>query len=99
MTRYTVTQLDRRHNGHLKFKYSVSPVTRDRSFVQRMEDFQLIREWAWATYGPSCERDWAIGIAHENRTEVVWAWDTEHANKRLYLRGDAELTLFRLKFG
>jgi hypothetical protein len=94
--KYVVTRLDRRHNGHLKFKYSVSPV--DRDFIQSSRDFQAVREWAWSTYGPSMERDWAQSIVHVDKNDLIWAWDTEHGNKRLYLKSDAELTLFQLKF-
>ena len=96
MKTYAVTKLDRRHNGNSRFKYSISPITRD--LIQSRRDFQTLREWAWATYGPSMERDWAQAISHVDKTDLIWAWDTEFKNKRLYIRGDAELTLLELKF-
>jgi hypothetical protein len=45
------------------------------------------------------ERDWAQSLTHADLIpKPVWAWDTEHSNKRLYLKSDAELALFELKF-
>lgn len=44
------------------------------------------------------ELEWALAQANANETEPIWAWDTEHHNKRLYVRGDKELTFFQLKF-
>ena len=32
------------------------------------------------------------------KKSFTWAWDTEHDNKRIYLKDDAELVLFQLKF-
>ena len=95
--KYTIIKLDRRYNGHHKFKYCVSTVVKD--YHQSQRDFSEWRDWCWGTYGPSMERDWACGISHVDKTNPTWAWDTERGNKRLYLKGDAELTLFELKFG
>jgi len=96
MKKYRFTKLDKRYNGHQKFKYSISPTAVP--YLEQQQDFQELREWMWENYGPSMELEWAMAQARANQTEAIWAWDTEHKNKRLYLRGDAELTFLKLKF-
>jgi hypothetical protein len=86
---YKITKLDRRHNGCAWYKYSVSPNTKD--LIHSAELLNQARNWMWATYGPSAE----IG---RTTKYLVWAWDTEHGNRRIYLKSDEELTLFTLKF-
>jgi len=88
-TDYKVTKLDRRHNGYNFYKYSISP-----NRINRIENMELLielRNWCWATYGPSAE----LGFTKRGAT---WAWDTEHSNRRIYLQSDAELTFWQLKF-
>ena len=87
---YKVTKLDRRHNGHTWYKYYITP-----NIYEYQESRQLLtdlRNWCWVTYGPSSELGW-------NKPGSLWAWDTEHGNKRIYLKSDAEMTLFKLKYG
>ena len=96
MKKYAVTRLDRRYNGHIKFKYFISPISRD--LIQGRRDFQALREWAWGCYGPGMELDWACSMSHVDKTEPIYSWCTEHGNRRLYLRGNKELTVFELKF-
>ena len=88
--KYKVTKLDKRHNGHTWYKYSVSPATRD--YHESRAAVIAARNWLWDTYGPSAELGW-------NSLGSIWAWDTDHSNKRIYLKSDEELTLFLLKFG
>jgi hypothetical protein len=88
--KYKVTKLDKRHNGYTWYKYYINPESRD--FWQSRAEVTEIRNWFWATYGPASELGW-------NAKGDIWAWDTEHGNKRIYLKSDEELTLFTLKFG
>jgi hypothetical protein len=87
---YKITKLDKRHNGYNFYKYSISPNTFDK--IKGAELLIEVRNWLWATYGPSAE----LGFT---KRESIWAWDTEFNNRRLYLQSDVELTMFRLKFG
>ena len=87
--KYKITKLDKRFSGHTLYKYSVSPSTYE--YTQSKIDLIAVRNWCWATYGPSAELGW-------NSPGSIWAWDTEHGNKRIYLKSDEELTLFALKF-
>jgi hypothetical protein len=88
---YKITKLDRRHSGSHWYKYSVSPVVT----LDKVRQTQLLieaRNWMWATYGPSAE----LGAYTK---DLVWAWDTEHGNRRIYLKSDEEMTFFKLKYG
>jgi hypothetical protein len=102
MKPYRITRLDRRYNGNHIFKWMISTVyttTGAGAYAQAQSTFQTWREWCWSTWGPGMERDWVSSLMHASSTPgAVWAWDTEHGNKRLYLKSDAELALFELKF-
>lgn len=89
---YKVKRLTRQYNGYGSFKYLIQPTL----FNQNTTRQQLAkwREWCWETWGPSRELLWAM----TETPGVTWAWDTEHDNKRIYLKDDAELVLFQLKF-
>ena len=86
---YKITKLDRRHNGYNFYKYSISPNTC--LLPESAELLKELRNWCWATWGPGAE----LGFTYKGDT---WAWDTEYQKKRIYLKSDAELTLFTLKF-
>ena len=93
MKNYTVKQLTRQYNGYDKFKYLVCQ-TETVNLVRTWEGYSEWREWCWATWGPGRELLWSITTT----PDAVWAWDTEHGNRRIYLKTDAELVLFELKF-
>ena len=92
MKNYKVKRLTRQYNGHTHFKYVVQPAVFDLLATRQ----QLVewREWCWNIWGPSRELLWSI----TGTPDAVWAWDTEHNNSRIYLKSDAELVLFELKF-
>ena len=86
---YQVTKMDRRHTGYPRFAYYVSPHK-----VYEDERRRLLvewRNWCWATWGFSSERDWA--------STNVWAWDTEFHHQRIYLQGDKQLSSFHCRWG
>lgn len=91
---YRITTLDKRHNGHLFYKYSIAPVWQIKYTHASAEYDQLFvnaREWCWETWGPSTE----FGFLSRNKH---WAWDSEFKHRRIYLKYDEELTFFKLKF-
>ena len=97
MNTYRVTKLDKRYSGHTRFEYLVEPKSRD--VYQSRQQINDWRDWCWATFGAGMERDWACAMLHINKiSDAIWAWDTEHGNKRLYLKSTAELVLFQLKW-
>jgi len=89
---YKVKRLTRQYNGYGHFKYVVQPKAFDQ-IVNRQQVSEW-REWCWTMWGPGRELSWSI----TGTPGAVWAWDTEHGNKRIYLKSDAELILFQLKW-
>ena len=87
--KYKITKLDRRHNGHLQFKFIVTPDVIGRNEV--VKEFIELRNWCWENFGPSSEREWA-------NPGATWAWESTFGNRRIYLKGEAESTFFALKF-
>jgi hypothetical protein len=103
MKDYTIQRVDRRFNGYGYFKYIVTPVYRRGDYQWMHTTSRLMfdewREWCRATFGTAMEREWACGLMYQNKIPAQsWAWDTDRGDKRLYLRGDEELTIFELKF-
>jgi hypothetical protein len=91
---YRITKLDKRHSGHLLYKYSVAPIWHSAyTYNDAIYDQKFVnaRNWCWKTWGPSSE----LTIPFLN---VYWAWDTEFKHRRIYLKDDEELTFFKLKF-
>jgi hypothetical protein len=89
---YKVKQLTRQYNGYGYFKYLIQPT--EKNILNARNQLAEWREWSWSVWGSSRELLWAITGA----PDAVWAWDSENGNRRLYLKSDAELVLFQLKF-
>ena len=92
MKTYRVKQLTRQYNGHTHFKYIIQPT--EKNILIARNQLAEWREWCWQTWGPGRELLWSITAT----PHAVWSWDSEHDNKRIYLKSDAELVLFELKF-
>ena len=91
---YRITKLDKRHNGHLFYKYSVAPIWHSAyTYTSTVYDQQFVnvRNWCWETWGPSTE------FMMPSRSEY-WAWDSEFKHRRIYLKNDEALIFFKLKF-
>jgi len=79
-------KLDKRYTGHEEFKWCVDCMS-----TQSMIN---IRNWCWETFGPSDEVDNGTACTPGR----VWAWQhTQHVT-RIFLKSDAEATLFNLKW-
>jgi hypothetical protein len=87
--KYKIIKLDRRYSGHAFYQYLIEPITTDTT--EGPLQFIEIRNWCWATYGTGAELKWSYKGS-------LWAWDTEYKYQRIYLKSQAELTLFTLKF-
>jgi hypothetical protein len=108
MIKAKVTKTDRRHNGHNIMKYIVEADHGGPSDfkIDRINWFKDMRTWFSENYGPGCELKWVTvrpvdaGPDGECSMEARerWAWDTEFGNMRLYLKSDAEMTFFTLKY-
>ena len=88
-----VRKLDARNKLHGSFKYQI---TLD------VETFLNVRDWCQETWGPAVEYQW-WGDWGQKRNNVKWSFDTQRVvgytfRSIVYLQGDAELTLFQLKW-
>lgn len=89
---YKITKLTKQWNGYGHFKWVIQPARC--SEVVARDLLSYWREWAWNTFGSGRELLWSI----DDTPGAVWAFDTAHNNKRIYLKSDVELVLFQLKF-
>lgn len=88
-----IRKIDVRNKLHGAFKYQI---TLD------VGDFLEIRDWCQATWGNAVEYHW-WGEWGVKRNCIHWSFDTQRSAQGksrsvLYLRDDAELTLFQLKW-
>jgi hypothetical protein len=101
-----IKKTDKRHTGHPDFKFFITPIEyspyRNRA---RQTMFFEIREWAWATWGASKEvEEWAADKIWTSPPNIPkcqnehWCWVNDNKNYRIYLAGDAELVLFKLRW-
>jgi hypothetical protein len=108
MIKAKITKTDRRHNGHNIMQYIVEADYGGPSDSKddRIRWFKDMRRQFLENYGPGCELKWVAlrpvddGPNGECRMEPQerWAWDTEFGHMRLYLKSDAEMTFFTLKY-
>ena len=92
-----VKKLDKRNTGYGKFKYAVT------STSLYAKEFYEIRAWMWDTWCASKElKDWMldyrIALADVGCQNEHWCWQSDEYNRRLFLRTDKELVLFRLRW-
>jgi hypothetical protein len=92
-----VKKLDKRNTGYGKFKYAVN------STSLYAKEFYEIRAWMWDTWGASKElKDWMLDyrivLADVGCQNEHWCWQSDEYNRRLFLRTDKELILFRLRW-
>lgn len=81
-------KLDGRFKGSHKFKYA--------STFRHAEagNFIEIRNWCWATWGPSAEYD----IIHKMPEEPCWCWISDDYRMRLMFATEKEYNWFCLKW-
>lgn len=111
--KWKITKLDRRHSGYNVMKYMIEIDRRSvpigASKDEQIAFFKDMRVWFWDSYGPGSELAYvAIQMStsseEPNRssfglpTKERWAWQTDFGHMRLYLKSDAEMTFFNLKF-
>ena len=68
------------------FKYGIR--------INGMLNFHAVRNWFTQTYGP-CE-----SLAHgEKINNKHWSYEIVYQNYTIYVKGDEELSWFKLKYG
>lgn len=118
-----IQKLNKTHNGHEWFKYRVK-VGSDKSsdnltkspagFIltnprMRFVEFAEVRNFCWATFGPSCELEIYGAIKGLTRNGPLsnpnWAWRFGSMPRNspeegyVYVASQEELMLLQLKFG
>ena len=74
--------------------------TRCLDFTKREQSrFIEIRNWCWATWGPSCEYEFWHPNPPNHLGNPSWCWITDEWRLRIYLTGDKEVQWFHLKWG
>lgn len=103
--KFTFKKTDKRHNGNQHWKYIVivekaANITYGiQSTIQKANDLNQIREWCWATYGPSCELDFWLALPEgASSKNEQWCWHTNFDNFKIYLRTEKEANWFKLKW-
>lgn len=104
-------KLDARYKGYPQWEYCINRPERTSKFFQagtRYESMQIFfqwRRWCWETWGPSKELSEWLDDATTPRTVIApedhnphWCWLNDQFATRIYLRTDAELTLFLLRW-
>lgn len=89
---FRITKLDRRMNGYGMWTHRIVPID--------LADMLRLREWLWENYGPGAEWSWARWT-HRDSCEwsnpYVWAWQTDHGYRRIFVNQEI-LSHFILKF-
>jgi hypothetical protein len=99
MLLHTMEVLDRRHNGFGQFKYRVE--IGGLNHVDRIQNFNEIREWCWTVWGRSCELDYARARFFKDQPHaIVWCWrkNSQEPHGYIYLLGPEQASFFKLKW-
>jgi len=100
ISKYYITKTDKRFSAYPHFKYCITSISGRSSYFE-------LREWLWQAYGPSKElNEWTDDldsgkfhmygpITHHNER---WCWNNDTYNRRIFLLGDEELVMFKLRF-
>lgn len=101
----TIKKTDKRHTGNHEWKYVVIVERRPSTgfgtpaIQQKNEDLNEIREWCWSTMGASCELEFWLNIADGSSSKNKrWCWHTNFNNHKIYLRTEADVNWFKLKW-
>lgn len=99
-----IKKLDRRYKGHEHFQYyvKVSEATLPWNLTGMHTMYHTMREWCWSTWGASKElNEWIFDLdqtyipACQNE---FWCWQNDEYFRRIYLRTDKEMMLFKLRW-
>ena len=102
---YNIVRLDRRHNWHKTYRYSIE--FPKGAYSSGVLEFDRARRWFNRTYGWSQDVQTQNDIAGQLNNQVpeshqqedlnlLWAYSTEYRNYRIYVASDKELMFFEL---
>lgn len=97
-----IRKTDKRHAGHDHFAYVLEVKSNPGKFDRqaRHYEFEAVRQWAWTTWGASCEREHWLNMNNNNRFPVNthWCWHTEFNEMKIYLVSEKEANWAKLKW-
>jgi hypothetical protein len=97
-----IRKTDKRHTGSNYFKYVIEVKGNPGKFDRagRLIEYNEVREWAWQTWGASCDRTHWLEMINDSRHSVNphWCWHTEFNELKIYLSTDKEVTWAKLKW-
>ena len=97
-----IRKTDKRHAGHDHFAYVLEIKSNPGKFDRQLRRFEFnqVREWAWQTYGASCDREHWLNMNENNRFPVNphWCWHTEFNELKIYFATDKEANWAKLKW-
>jgi hypothetical protein len=97
-----IRKTDKRHAGHDHFAYVLEIKSNPGKFDRQLRRFEFnqVREWAWQTYGASCDREHWLNMNENNRFPVnpLWCWHTEFNELKIYFATDKEANWAKLKW-
>lgn len=79
---------DRRHTGHDMYKYAAT------FRYAEADKFVEVRNWCWATWGPSCE----LEFMHKMPKLLPWCWISDNYRTRILFETEKEYNWFCLKW-
>lgn len=102
-------KIDKRHTAYSYFNFYAEYVFDPwNSKYAGFQQFFIIREWCWQTWGPSKEiQNWIddennrlynkhYGELHSQNE--YWSWGNEEYKPRIYFRTEKELSLYLMKW-
>jgi hypothetical protein len=96
-----IITVDKRYKGYGHFKYYI--------LLHHLKGpgFHELREWMWQTWGASKElEEWIYDNARMNSINIRtvycqnehWCWHNDNYERRLYIKNDEELMVFKLRW-
>ena len=97
-----IRKTDKRHTGSQYFAYVLEVKSNPGKFDRpaRISEFDQVRQWAWTTWGASCDREhWVtMNVATRFPVNPHWCWHTEFYDVKIYLASEKEVTWFKLRW-
>ena len=102
-----IKKQDRSNKGHEYFQYSVRVAEAYSSLspwsLTGISQYHSMREWCWQTWGPSKElNEWITDQEQQKYVPTChnqfWCWQNDEYVRRIYLKTDKEMMLFKLRW-
>lgn len=95
-----IRKTDKRHTGSQYFAFVLEVKSNPGKFDRpsRLAELNEVRQWCWATWGPSCDREHWLSMRDRFPVNEHWCWHTEFNELKIYLATDKEANWAKLKW-